>query len=229
MSSRGLGAAHIDVAGDEFLQLAHHLRVFEHGLAVLHAADLVEHRLGPHRDFCSADFAPVEAELLADDVRGERTADVVNAVGAALVRHAFDQIDDDLADPRFQVLDPVRGEGLLGQLAQARVPRRIDRQVADEAAAVTLHDLDEFGEVLAAVTVLIAVFEREGDIVLEHLDAVFVAGDEVEIETGVVIDRVLPPQRAVERKRIVAHRIVEPAFLAGAFECRVFVHCRSPL
>ena len=44
--------------------------------------------------------------------------------------------------------------------------------------------------------------EREGDIVVEDGLAVLEAGDEVEIEAGIVIDRPLGPQRAVERIRI---------------------------
>src|SRR3546814_1319254 len=100
---------------------------------------------------------------------GQRRADVQHTVALALVRDLLDEIGNDLANARFQVLDPVRGEGLLGQPPEPRMRGRVDRKVANKSSALAVDDRRQFLDMAVGVAVLIAVFEREGRGIAQHL------------------------------------------------------------
>ena len=121
---------------------------------VLQVADLPgirEHRLArsASRPICAvtatdqreiwSSMPAVEPELLDDHADRQRDGDVLHRVGTRLAPgDARRSGRRTTADARLQFLDPVRGEGVLHQLADARVVGRVRHDRVGEIAAAVL-------------------------------------------------------------------------------------------
>src|SRR3546814_3836872 len=92
------------------------------------------------------------------------SSDLFHAVAMTARRQWFDQIDHDLPDPGFQGLHAVCGERLFQQAPQPRVARRIaGDDVADEAAAVAVHDFGQLVDKPVGIAILVAMLQRIGE------------------------------------------------------------------
>ena len=145
--------------GDQILlQIADLLRVLDHLLARLHAADLLRHRMRPALNLFGVE--PLEAELLADDANRHRHGEVIDAIRLPFVGQLLDHVRHHVGDDGLELLHAMRGERLVHQLANARVIRRIRHdRVGKESAAIANQNLLELRRKALRVLLRITLLE----------------------------------------------------------------------
>ena len=166
------------------LQVADFRGVLDHLLARLHAPDLLCDSMRPALNFFTVEL--LEAELLADDAYRHRHGEIIDAICLAFVGQLLDQICDDGGNDGFELLHAMRGEGLIHQLADARVIRRIGHdRVWKETTAVAYQDLLELRREALGVLLRIAFLHRESDGIAQYRLQILVARHEIHAELRV--------------------------------------------